>query len=505
MTLGSENKTTAPAETAQENHKFASDIIWFSVAQLFISVILGVITLPALTKSYASEIYGIWIQVSVTVDLISPIISLQLGLAAVKFLAGEQESQKRRRALGAMISAIALFAIAVSAGGVIFARQLSIFLFNSPEYVSYVSLLIGWVSFNALFNFFISYLRARSRIREVSIIQVSLIVLKMIAILSLAYNGLSLETIIAGMILLQAAFAVFILVLITREVGFPVLTFFGLRQFLAFSLPQIPAITLLWIISMSDRYFITHFLGLSENGIYSSSFMIGSLTSLIYMPISFALFPMLSKLKKENRPDEVKSYLQNSMKFFLTMAIPAAIGITVISQPLLRLLTTSEFMAGEEIVFLLAFGAILLGVYNINISLILVEKKAKLLPIVTASACVTSVTLNIILIPRTGIIGAAISNFSSYFLLATISTLWAKRATSYSLNFVHLSKVAVSASAMLLALMYLKFDSAWGIVLDTLVGLAVFGTGLIMSRAFSSQDMRFIGKTFVSLVSREQA
>jgi len=86
---------------------------------------------------------------------------------------------------------------------------------------------------------------------------------------------MGLEWIIICMILAELMFVLYILYLITHAEGFPVLNFTGMKQFLAFSVPQMPSGVLLWIIAASDRYFITHFLGLSETGIYSSSNALG--------------------------------------------------------------------------------------------------------------------------------------------------------------------------------------------------------------------------------------
>lgn len=488
-----------------ETRKFASDIIWFTVAQLFVSVILGMITLPALTKSYTSEIYGVWIQVNVTVDLISPLLSLQLGLSAVRFLSGEENRAIRRQSLGAMLLAIIGFIAIVSIAGTLFSKQLSAILFNSTTYVTYISLLVIWTVFNALFNFFIAYLRARRKVREVSIIQVAITLMKMVAILVLANAASSLELIIISMIALQIAFALYIFVMIIREVGFPLPNLTGLRTLLAFSVPQMPVIVLLWIISLGDRYFITHFLGLSQNGIYSPSSILAGLTALFYAPISFVLFPLISKLWRQERSKDLKSYFENSIKFFLTLAIPGAVGITILSQPLLKILTTSEFLAGEQIVLLLTIGAIFLGIYHINSNLIMLEKQAKFLPVMTAIAAITNVIMNILLVPRIGILGAAVSNCASYLVLAAIATIWARKTIRYSYDWKYVGKVVASTVAMVSCLLFLRVDSVWEIILAIVIGAVVLGAGLFILRALSKNDLHVVRKTFRTLLSRGQA
>ncbi len=494
-----QNIQTSP-QIAGESHKFTRDIIWYSVSSLFTSVILGIITLPALTKTSTSDIYGIWIQVSVTVVLISPLLSLQLGLAVVRFLAGQEDRAKRRQALGAMLLAIVITGCIVSLAAFFALEQLSILLFASSAYVNFVIMAIIWTFFNSLLNFFISYLRLRGKIKEISICSVAITIAQMIAIVVLARSGSSLESIIICMIALQVAFSLGFLAWITKDVGFPLPNIVGLRTYLSFSIPQMPVVILLWIISLSDRYFITHFLGLSQNGIYSSSNTLANLTSLFYAPVSFVLFPLISRLWAQKRLTDVKSYFEYSIKFFLTFAIPGAIGISILSQPLLKLLTTSEFLVGQELVLLLAFGVIFLGIYQIGINLILLGRHSRLLPLTTAVASVTSVVMNIILIPRIGIIGAAISNCTSYFVLAAIITVWARKIISFDIKFKYLGKVAASSLAVLLCLYFLKVSNVWGIILAVIVGSAVFVLGLLLLKALTKQDQQLISKTLGSLI-----
>jgi O-antigen/teichoic acid export membrane protein len=257
---------------------------------------------------------------------------------------------------------------------------------------------------------------------------------------------------------------------------------------------------LLWVISLSDRYFVTHFLGLAQNGIYSSSTTIANLTQIFFMPIAYVLFPVVSRLWKQKNIDDIKSYFSYSVRLFLTAAIPGAVGIAILSQPLLRLLTTSEFLVGEELVLLLAVGMIFFGVYQININLILLGKHDKYLPFLTAAASVTSVVLNILLIPHLGLMGAAVSNCASYFVLAVIVTLWARKTLTYYFDYKYIGKVAASSLVMLIVLNFLKTSSILGIILAVILGTAVFVAGLYVLRAFTEQDKQLIKRTLTNLM-----
>ena len=275
-------------ESISESRKFFGDIAWVALSQVFTSF-LGIITLPALTKTYTTADFGIWAQVSATVSLAVPLLTLQFGSTVVRFLAGESDKNKRRRSLGTMLGAILIFTCLTLTVTSLLARQFSSFLFANSSYTNFVYLTFLWTFIDSLFTFFIAYQRAMRRMKRLSLIQAAFSASKMGGIVLLARSGIALPWVIACMILIESAFTLALFFVVIHEEGFPAPNFSGIRLFLVFSIPQIPSGILLWIIESSDRYFITHFLNLSQTGIYSTSNTLGGLIALFYAPISFVL------------------------------------------------------------------------------------------------------------------------------------------------------------------------------------------------------------------------
>jgi O-antigen/teichoic acid export membrane protein len=478
-------------QAVTETRKFTSDIVWVALSQVFVSLI-GLVTLPALTKSYSPESYGIWVQMLVTVGLLAPILTLQFATATVRFLAAEEDREKRRRVFGAMLWPILTFVCLGLITSFILSQRLSLFLFASREYGSLIPLTFLWAATEALFSFALSYLRARGKIKRLSVIQLALAVVKMVVIVLLATRGYGLGWIIAFIIVGEAILVAVVLGMITSETGFPKPALEGLRHYLSFSVPQIPAGALLWIISASDRYFITHLLSLSQTGVYSASYTLGSLISLFYSPISFVLFPMVSKLWEQKQPARVRTYLEYSTKIFLALAIPGAAGLYILSQPALRVLAGTGYMVGGSLVLLVALGTMLLGIYQVNAYIILLVEQTKWLPLMIGAAAVTNAGINIALIPRVGIVGAAISTIVSYLILAAIVTIWARRAITYEMDFKFLGKVVAATLVMALCLSFMPTASGWYVILAIFAGAGIFAFALWLLRAFSSQDKRLV-------------
>ena len=482
-------------QTISKSQKFSSDIIWVAVSQM-LTLFTGLIALPVLTKSYNSELYGVWAQVNVTVGLLASILVLQLNTACVRFLAASEDKGKLRLAFGTMLWPIVTF-IFVSLFLSFFLRQnLSTLLFAGHIYISFVPLTFLWASMEALFQFLLSYLRARGKIKGLSIIKTALAIIRMGLIVLLAMTGCSLFRIVVCLIAVGALFVVIVFGIIIREIGLPMIGVEGLKSYFAFSIPHIPSGFLLWIVNSSDRYLITHFLSLSQTGIYSVSYTLGSLISFFFMPIGFVLFPTLSKFWDQKELSRARTYFEISLKFFLSLAIPSVVGLYVLAQPLIHFLTTSEYMVGGVLVLFVATGVLFYGIYNLNAYLIYLNQKQAWWLLIDSIGAFTNICINIVLIPKVGIIGAAISTFISFTILGIITSFWARKVIDYTISLKFLSKVVLAALLMGLCINFIKVSSILDIVLAVIAGIAIFGFGLFLMRAFSKQDIIWIKEKF---------
>ena len=116
-----------------EVQKFSSDLVWVVISNV-VAFLSGLVILLFLTKNYTTEVYGVWVQVKVTVYLLSPILYLQFENACVKFLAGEEDRERRRLTFGVMFWAIVLFCSITVLVALLVKTGLAAFLFANANY-----------------------------------------------------------------------------------------------------------------------------------------------------------------------------------------------------------------------------------------------------------------------------------------------------------------------------------------------------------------------------------
>lgn len=477
----------------KNNHhlKFTDDIIWVALSSFIISL-FGIITLPALTKNYSADLYGVWTQIAIIGSLLTPILTLHLGTAAVRFFAGENQSQKLSQSFSNMLMPIMILIFIIIFISLIIPDYLSQLLFGSEKYAYFVPLTFIWAGTSALFAFLISFLRSQGKIKNLSIIRLISMFFKVIALVFLALYGYTLFDIVISQIIIETLFIIAIYLNITKKIGFNFPNLLYLKGYLLFSIPDIPSGVILWILNAIDRLFIIQYLGLTEAAIYSASYGIGALLSLFYTPISFVLFPFLSRFWVEGNITQVKMYFEYSLKFFLAASIPAAMGLYLLSNTLLTTLTTSEYAVGGMLIFLVALGTIFMGIYQINIYIIYLENKTKWTPIITSISAIINIVLNIVLIPKIGIIGAAISTLISYLLLALIVTIWVQRSLSYNFDFKFLLKVMCATVIMAVILSFVKSSGIAQIIIYTGLGSLIYLLCILILKTFTKNETKLI-------------
>lgn len=484
-----------------EPGRFLSDVIWIGISQLFVMA-FGIITMPALTKSYSTETYGVWAQLIATLAFVVPVINLQLNVAVVRFLAGEEDKAKRMQYLGSMLTAILIFSCLAFLVLNFLTNQLSILLFGSTVYINFVRLIFIWTFIEALFYFFSSYYQAINKIKRISIIQTIFLIMRMTVIVVLARTGTKLEILVTYIIIIEATTTLFVIFLIIREDGIPIPNFRRIKEFLSFSLPQISNPIMRWAMNGVDRYLITYFIGLTFTGIYSSSFTLGGTISLFYVPIAYVLLPTVSRAWENNRMVDVKNYFEYSIKLFLTLAIPATAGLAMLSQPILKILATSDYLAGWGIVLIISIGSILFGLYSINVYVVYLIKQTKWLPILFLVTAIVSFSLNFFLIPLVGITGAAISRLIAYFVITITISFWARRIIKYRIDLIYFTKIIVATVIMAAFLYFMKPENVLKIIMFSIAGIAIFGILILLFRTFNKQDRRLINRLIKGSVGR---
>ena len=171
-----------------------------------------------------------------------------------------------------------------------------------------------------------------------------------------------------------------------------------------------------------DQILINHYLGSAELAKYSVVVPLVSYISYLPALINIILLPYFSKMRIENF-NKYKILLNYTQKLLIITSICAYIFLYSLSNFLINILYGSQYIDSVEIMQIYAFTLIPIflgvgqGLWAVT------ENKSKVILINSLAGLVSSLVLNLILIPLYGIKGAAISTVISYFISAILMNL----------------------------------------------------------------------------------
>jgi O-antigen/teichoic acid export membrane protein len=449
----------------------------------------SLIFIPIITKNFSVADYGIWAQVNTTIALIPNIANLGLPYTMVRFLSAEKDKNKIKESFYSMLAVVFASSLVISAIFIIFQNPIANALFNGNIMVLYI---VAIISFFACMNLMIiSFFRTFQQIKRYSLF---LILQSYIGVMLSAYlvlAGQSIETVILGLLAGYLIVFMMMIILIGTYLGFGIPRFKNLKEELNFAIPTIPSNVSSWVVDSSDKYVIGIFLGSAAVGYYSPSYALGSILLMFLSPFALLLPAILPKYFEKGDLDKVDTFLKYSMKYFLIITIPGAIGLSLLSKPLLMVITTTEIaMNGYMITPFVCLGALFMGIYGITNNILILEKKTKILGKIWILVGFLNIIFNIIAVPFLGIIGAAIVTLICYVIAFIITMTYSKKYLKLPFDKSMLKIVFAS----LIMGIFLYFTNPIGIIdilIIVLISMAIYFIVLFLIKGIGKEELGF--------------
>jgi O-antigen/teichoic acid export membrane protein len=191
-----------------------------------------------------------------------------------------------------------------------------------------------------------------------------------------------------------------------------------------FGLPLVPSMLALWMLNFGDRFFILKLADASEVGVYSIGSRIASAMVLLLTAFRAAWPAFAFSIEDDDRARRAYSFV---LTYLLFVASWAALALGLLAPWIVEWLTTPAFYDAADVVALLAFGAVAFGGFIVVSIGLGRTKRTQFNWVVTGSAAVVSVTLNLLLIPEYGIRGAGIANVCAFTVMFVGITWWSQR------------------------------------------------------------------------------
>jgi O-antigen/teichoic acid export membrane protein len=174
---------------------------------------------------------------------------------------------------------------------------------------------------------------------------------------------------------------------------------------------------LIQIFQYVDRLSLQRLMTASDQGIYSAAVNLCATISAVGLAVNNVVFPHLSTAWEEGGKDRALDNLDLTIRVTAVGLAVAGFVLVVLGRPLILLLLGADYAGGADVIpYLVVFYLLTVSVWLFGVFASLVEKTyVSTIGLVTALP--VNVVLNLILIPRLGIVGAGLATMLSYTML----------------------------------------------------------------------------------------
>ena len=194
------------------------------------------------------------------------------------------------------------------------------------------------------------------------------------------------------------------------------------KQMLKFAWPFVPAGLASLLVSVIDKPILVQLVGLSQVGVYQANFKIGVFMMLIVSMFDQAWRPFFLSHAKDQ---DAKNLFASVLTFFTAFSLWVLLGLSLLMPDIIRSnifgsfhLIAPQYWGGLNVIPLVIIGYFFYGLYiNFMVGPV-ITKRTRVLMWITLCGAVTSISVNLLLVPHIGIVGAGCAVACSYAVMA---------------------------------------------------------------------------------------
>ncbi len=422
-----------------------------------LSKMIGFLLIPLYTRHLEPVDYGVLEMLVLTVDVLSLVLGLQLVYAIAKSHDAAKTPEAKRRVISTAILIVTVLATFFYVCLSFFADNVSLLIFDSEEFAYIFQVIFISSIFGVVNQIPLLYIRIQDRSKlfvAITLMQVLLTVcltVWMVVFLEMSVFGVVLaNTIVSGFVCLALLYSTIKSVGIKYDAAIA-------KEMVIYSAPLIPGVIGLFILNASDRFFLNELGTLEEVGLYAIGYKFGILIShLLIGPFSLVWSAKMFEVYRHPDRDEILNKVLSGFGFMLVFC---ALGLSMIIEEVLQLMTTPQYYAAAAVVPFVAFAYVMNGLAGVMATPLYAEKKTKVIGYIHSSAAVVCLILNYILIQLYGIMGAAVATFLSFLYILIVTLVISQRFSTVRWNWLGIVKLIIVAVVFIGLDTLIVFDS----------------------------------------------
>jgi O-antigen/teichoic acid export membrane protein len=374
--------------------------------------------LPLFTSFMTRADYGIIGMVVTVVTFLDVFVTLGFDVAFSRFFFDTKDPHHRAKVITHTFYVDFVYPGFVLGALILFMPQISSAIMGGSGYTIYFDIGLVTLFFTNLSDLPYQLMRMEHRPWTFTAFMVARVIIQVplavifLAVFHLGPAGYLLANLITAVVLNVAALPYYV----------PRLRFLWdkelMRSMLAFAVPAMFTAISFFFLKLSDRFFLLHYQGQAEVGLYTVANSLAQPLLLVGMAFRMA-WPQWHYARL-HEPERHKRMVARSSTYFMAFN-GALLAATAACLPLvIHVLLNRRFWSVGPTTFVLTLSVALYNLYFIFWVGANVAKKNRMIPVITLVASAVNVGLNFLLVPAYGMWAAAWTTTLGFAILATL-------------------------------------------------------------------------------------
>lgn len=447
--------------------------------------------IPILTKNLGAEDYGAWTNIMNTVILLAAVASIGMGPTIIRFLSAEKDKKEISRDFFLVFGITLLSSVILSIACYFSSNSIALFILKNMAYSHFIKIACALIIIETWNVIFIALYKALKLFKTYTSVYIAYSIIELFLFWYLLSTGFKLMSIIIASIVIKILLVIAGLVATKFKVGWHRPNFKKTGHYLAYGLPLTLTPFYNWVIRVSDQYVIGFFYSAKEIGIYSLHYSLSYVLYNLTLVIIFVLSPTITELWEQKKIKEVKECIKYSYKYLMMLLIPSVVGCFTLYESVIRNIATREFLTTGFLLLILGGAMIFSSIFALLQNILLLLNKTAVINFITLALALVNLVLNIILIPRIGLFGAAISTLITFISLAFLSLVYTYNEFKFDFMLTTIVKFVISAIVMSFMLSFFEKISLFALLGQIAFGAVIYFSSLLMLKAVSIEEVKF--------------
>lgn len=457
-----------------------------------LSLMVGLVSFPILTRILSREEYGMLGLVSTTMFVVVAIAKAGLSDGIIRFYKEYDGTPEERDIFSStvVIRGLVLSSATVFLYVIVF-LTIRRFLNIDSKYIACFMIMSGYFLLRPLNVIILNILRVTGKtiffnfinlVGKITAVVCSLLLLLYIIGAFYGYFiGLVLSELFVSIILFYWFFTHYKIVL-SKVSGSLAM---GLVKF---GLPLLITELSYLLLSYADRYLIAAYQGVDDLGMYSVGYNVASyISDMMMFSLSYAVVPIYVALYQKEGREKTEEFLCKCMHYLLVAIIPICIGYALVSRDLLVTLASERYIEASQFSPIILLGSFFLGMNNILNAGLYLGKKTRVILAIMLTAVIVNIIMNLFLLPVYGIMGSAIATLAACMISSALTYIFSHNHLTVRINLKQIVYHLALSAVMFLVVRQIVIDKTWiSLFVKVAAGFFIISAGVF----FIEKDIR---------------